>query len=290
MSDAENVPQVTSGDADQKAEQVFPKKCGIVMPISASEEYSENHWVDVLEIIKESLDKRGFEINLVSNARDSGVIHKRIVENLYNDPIVVCDVSSRNPNVMFELGLRLAFDKPTVIVKDDITPFSFDTSIIEHISYPRDLRHNKIKIFQNQLGEKVEATYELASNDTNYSTFLKHFVNLKPGEFLSKEIPDVESLIHLLKREVSGTIGDLASSVKDLKREFRFLRVRNKNDIPSSFKEVLNKSFHSLTHNYDTLKLEDSNFSEPRIIYVWGGEKPENAEKEVKNSKKDKED
>jgi len=42
--------------------------------------------------------------------------------------MIVCDISGRNPNVMFELGLRLAFDKPAIIIKDEITPYSFDTS------------------------------------------------------------------------------------------------------------------------------------------------------------------
>jgi hypothetical protein len=34
---------------------------------------------------------------------------------------------------MFELGMRLAFDKPTVIIKDDKTDYMFDTGIIEHV-------------------------------------------------------------------------------------------------------------------------------------------------------------
>ncbi len=56
-------------------------------------------------------------------------------------PIVVCDISARNANVMFELGMRLAFDKPTVIIKDERTPYSFDISSIEHLDYPSDLRY-----------------------------------------------------------------------------------------------------------------------------------------------------
>ncbi|WP_353118770.1 hypothetical protein [Myroides odoratus] len=56
------------------------------------------------------------------------------MNNIYNDEIVVCDVSSKNPNVMFELGLRLAFDKPTIIIKDEKTGYSFDTGVIEHLN------------------------------------------------------------------------------------------------------------------------------------------------------------
>jgi len=95
--------------------------CGIVMPISSIDGCNEAHWSDVHEILTEAIEDAGFEANLVSNADDVGIIQKRIIQNLYENPIVVCDVSGKNPNVMFELGLRLAFDKPTIIVKDDRT-------------------------------------------------------------------------------------------------------------------------------------------------------------------------
>jgi hypothetical protein len=107
--------------------------CGIVMPISALDGCAEGHWSDVHEILDEAIEDAGFEGNLVSDADESGIIQKRIIQNLYENPIVVCDVSGKNPNVMFELGLRLAFDKPVIIVKDDKTTYSFDTAPIEHV-------------------------------------------------------------------------------------------------------------------------------------------------------------
>jgi len=123
--------------------------CGIVMPISEIDGCKESHWEDVREIIEDSINSAGFKANLVSEADDGGVIHKRIVQNLYDNPILVCDVSGKNPNVMFELGMRLAFDKPTVIIKDDQTSHCFDSGIIEHLEYPRDLRFNSILSFKS---------------------------------------------------------------------------------------------------------------------------------------------
>ena len=112
--------------------------CGVVMPISASGDCNESHWAEVFAIISEALKPVGFHANMVSGADEVTVIQKTIVQNLYDNPILVCDVSERNPNVMFELGMRLAFDKPTIIIKDDRTSFSFDTGVIEHVEYPRD--------------------------------------------------------------------------------------------------------------------------------------------------------
>ena len=71
-------------------------QCGIVMPISAIDGCNEAHWADVLEIINDAIDEAGFDGELVSNADDVGIIHKRIIQNLYENPMVVCDVSGKN--------------------------------------------------------------------------------------------------------------------------------------------------------------------------------------------------
>lgn len=181
------------------AENAAKAICGVVMPISAIDDCNETHWADVLDIFTESIDLAGFEANLVSNADDVGIIHKRIIQNLYDNPVVVCDVSGKNPNVMFELGIRLAFDKPTIIVKDDKTTYSFDTSAIEHLEYPRDLRFSKIVEFKEKLASKIKATYERSTKDKNYTTFLKHFGEFTVAKLDKKEISGQEYIIEELK-------------------------------------------------------------------------------------------
>lgn len=173
--------------------------CGIVMPISAIDGCSEGHWADIQDILTEAIEDAGFDANLVSNADDVGIIHKRIIQNLYDNPVVVCDVSGKNPNVMFELGLRLAFDKPTIIVKDDKTAYSFDTSAIEHLEYPRDLRFSRIVEFKQKLTEKIKATHDKAATDSTYTTFLKHFGEFTVAKLDKKEISGQEYILEELK-------------------------------------------------------------------------------------------
>lgn len=174
-------------------------QCGIIMPISSIDGCNDAHWAEVLEILNEAIGLAEFEGSLVSDSDDVGVIHKRIIQNIYANPIVVCDVSAKNPNVMFELGMRLAFDKPTIIVKDDKTPYSFDTSGIEHLEYPRDLRFSKIVEFKDKLADKIKATYDRASNDPEYTTFLKHFGEFKVAKLDSQEVSPQEYIIEELK-------------------------------------------------------------------------------------------
>lgn len=161
-------------------------KCGIIMPISEIAGCNQQHWKEVKGILEEAIKEAGFIPNLVSDANDSGVIQGRIVQNIYDNEMVVCDVSCRNPNVMFELGMRLAFDKPTIIVVDDQTPYSFDTAPIEHVSYPRDLNYHSINEFKGKISQKIIATYASYTSD-QADSFLKHF-----GEFKVAKIEHTE--------------------------------------------------------------------------------------------------
>jgi hypothetical protein len=179
-------------------QEVNLPECGIVMPISAIDGCPENHWSDVQKILSDAISDAGFQANIVSNADEVGVIQKIIIQNLYFNPMVVCDVSGKNPNVMFELGLRLAFDKPTIIVKDDKTTYSFDTSVIEHLEYPRDLRYDQIVKFKDKLAEKIKATSK-ACADPKYSTFLKHFGDFTVPKLEKTEIDSTDYILAELK-------------------------------------------------------------------------------------------
>lgn len=50
--------------------------CGIIMPISAIDTCSEEHWRDVGEILTEAIEDAGFSAQLVSDADDAGIIQK----------------------------------------------------------------------------------------------------------------------------------------------------------------------------------------------------------------------
>ncbi|WP_339787117.1 hypothetical protein NSQ38_03375 [Paenibacillus sp. FSL R7-0313] len=185
---------------------------GLVMPIAPIDGCSTDHWLDVKRIITEAVSSmQGYssEPKIVSEGNSSGLIHKRIVEGLYKSDIIICDVSCKNPNVMFELGMRLAFDKPTIIIKDDKTDYTFDAGVIEHLQYPRDLRYKSIVKFKELLAEKVQATYEETQQDGNKSSFLKSFGNIQVAsmneeivstdQYIINSLQDIQNEISLLK-------------------------------------------------------------------------------------------
>lgn len=221
-------------------------KCGIVMPISPIDGCSSEHWVEVRELIFESIEDAGMEARLVSDSDDVGVIQKRIIQNLFEDPIVVCDVSGKNPNVMFELGIRLAFDKPVVIIKDDKTNYSFDTAPIEHLEYPRDMRFSKIVEFKEKLTEKTLATLAASKADAGYSPFLKHFGEYKAVKLDGKLTPPSGMDVYDELRSIKTMMYRLFEGRK-FGNDYMPIRVKENNDlllksIWSAIKSVDNES------------------------------------------------
>lgn len=224
--------------------------CGLVMPISAIDGCTAEHWVEVKNIVSDAvagIEELNFSTKIVSEQDDVGVIQKRIVQNIYSSDVVVCDVSCKNANVMFELGMRLAFDKPTILIKDDVTDFSFDTGVIEHLVYPRDLRFSRIVMFKKLLADKVYATYKASIDDPGHSTFLKNFGSFKVAsvnETVGTADQVMIDMIQDLSREVArigrrvlsvdeaqittprpsvrrvGTLNDLIVALKNYKKVF----------------------------------------------------------------------
>lgn len=200
--------------------------CGIVMPISDIDGCSTSHWAEVKQIIIEAAEMAGFTSKLVSDSEDIGVIQGRIVQALHDADIIVCDVSAKNANVMFELGLRLAFDKPVVILKDNKTNYSFDTSPLEHLDYPRDLRYSEILNFKDRLSAKIEKTLE-ASKLQGYKSFLSHFGKFHVSGLKTEEIGKEDFIlkeISAMRRQLMELAIDRSSLFNEPRNSLNTLR------------------------------------------------------------------
>jgi hypothetical protein len=190
--------------------------CGLVMPLALTDGRPAQHWAEVRSIIQEavhSIEGYEFKCDMVSNANESAVIQTSIVRNLNTNDIVVCDVSGRNPNVMFELGMRVAFDMPVVLIKDDQTDFSFDIGPIAHLVYPRDLRYGPMQSFKVDLAAKVKATYEKHSRGDAESSYLASFGPIKVAQLQTQEVPLGDLLIQQMN-DMQSQLNNIATRMR----------------------------------------------------------------------------
>lgn len=176
--------------------------CGLIMPISATENHDEKHWAAVQTLLHRGIRSAGLTpANVWEGVNDR--ISKRIVSNIFRQDIVVADISDLNPNVMLELGLRLASKKPTVVVFNKGGRIPFDINDVEAIPYPPDLNILEMESFFEKFSTLLKARLESHRNGT-YEPYLSDVV-VEVLEPQTKEM-SVENLVLERLNELGGRI------------------------------------------------------------------------------------
>lgn len=113
--------------------------CGVIMPISATTGFDAAYWSDVQFLHHRAIRQAGLDPKNVWTGSSVDRITPRILGNLFEVPIALCDITDLNANVMLELGMRLTSKKPTVVVSIEGAKRPFDINDFEIVSYPKDL-------------------------------------------------------------------------------------------------------------------------------------------------------
>jgi len=132
------------------------------MPIGEMGDYKSSHWDQVREQVELAVTSASMRPIPVWKGEAGSVIPHQIFRNLLDLPFCVAVVSGWNHNVMLELGARIAFDMPVVIVADDETRFAFDIQAVSHIKYPRTLTWRDMERFRQELKDALQS--EVASH------------------------------------------------------------------------------------------------------------------------------
>lgn len=231
------------------------KKCGLIMPISNFNNYTTEHWRHVRSIFEDALltsKEYKFDIKIVSEKDDVGILQDNIVNGIYESDIIICDVSGRNPNVMFELGMRIAFDKPVVIVKDELTSIAFDIGVIEYIEYPSNLNYIDIQDFKVKLIHKIDHTLKEAGNGKNTS-YLSRF-----GQFTIQELPSKVISEHKAIETLLNKVDNLNRSLNSFKHTNKDNNILNSNEKNRIVKHIVENLF---------IYIENNNIPRNKIIY-----------------------
>jgi hypothetical protein len=177
------------------------KTCFIIMPFSDMEGYESGHFSRVYEhLIRPACVTAGVEPVRGDEVKGTNYIAIDILQRILKSDIVICDLSGKNANVMYELGIRQAFDLPVVLLKDKKTERVFDIQGLRTLDYVESLRIDSVEQDRESLAETISAT-------------------------LKREDHEVNSLVSLLSiqkatlgspTEVSGETALILASLKDI--------------------------------------------------------------------------
>ena len=150
------------------------KNCFVIMLIADCDGYEKGHFAHVYDdIIKPAIDKTEFTAIRADEVKETNFIHLDILKKLIDAPIAVCDLSTRNPNVLFELGIRQAFDKPVVLIQEKGTPKIFDIAPLRYLEYSKEMKYHEVLESQKSLQEAIEATKAAEGDSGNINSIVK---------------------------------------------------------------------------------------------------------------------
>src|SRR5215475_1734473 len=120
------------------------KKCFVIMPFGEKPDVGGRP-LDFDKVykylIKPPISAMGIECVRCDEIGKPGWIHAEMIEHIYEDDIAVVDITTLNPNVFYELGVRHALRAAvTVLIRKKDTKLPFNIQGLNAINYdPEDM-------------------------------------------------------------------------------------------------------------------------------------------------------
>lgn len=219
--------------------------CFVMMPFTTPESYNdEKHFDKIYEqIFEPAIRNAGYEPYRVDQNKICDSIIGKIFEAVRECPMAICDLSSKNPNVLYELGLRQAYNKPVVLVQDDVTERIFDVSGISTVTYKN-----------HRLVENVEEAINIISEAIIQT---KNGQNKTLASIIKAQDADYESITVGENDKLQIALNTILNDVKELKEQQR----------KWAYEPLRVKKNASIYHNFMKLRLrEGMSYKECSII------------------------
>lgn len=186
------------------------------MPISDVPGYPEGHFSRVFEyVIKPAVEAAGYVAVRADEDARSNFIVVDIVRRIVESPMCLCDLSSRNPNVFYELGIRQAFAKPVALIRDDRTQRVFDLAGFRDVTYSADLRIDQVEQGVREIQRAIKDTAADAATSSPSINSIVQLLSISPASVAPSAQLDAGTSI------VLSRLDSLDSRVASIDEAFR---------------------------------------------------------------------
>ena len=150
-------------------------ECFIIMPIADRDGYDKGHFTRVYDdIIKPACKLAGMKPIRADEVKQTNLIHLDILNKTVQSPMAICDISSHNANVMFELGIRQAFDMPVTLIQEQGTGSIFDINGLRYTEYRSEMKYRDVMEAQKAIAKALMETYSSSqSNNGDINSLIK---------------------------------------------------------------------------------------------------------------------
>ncbi|EPX3668859.1 hypothetical protein [Citrobacter koseri] len=184
-----------------------PKTCFVMMPIADHPDYEPGHFNRVYQyLIKPACVKAGYQPIRADDNKASNMIMFDILKKIVDCDMAICDLSSRNANVFYELGLRQAFNKKTILITDNILPAPFDISAFRYVSYSPTLRVDTVDREIPGIISMLKETENQPADDVN--SIIK-LLQIQPSKVENISLNEEESVLYGMLLNLQKQIAEI---------------------------------------------------------------------------------
>lgn len=157
-------------------------KAFVIMPFV--EKYDSRSPGFFKEVLDSLIIPAGIEAEFTvetANKQGSDVIQSTIINDLLEADLVIADLTDHNPNVLFELGVRMAADKPVALIKSKDTGRIFDIdNMLRVYEYNQNLWKSTIELDVPSLTDHFKAAWENRNSEQTYMKILRRGLSQNP--------------------------------------------------------------------------------------------------------------
>ncbi len=170
------------------------KRCFVIMGFGVKTDYVNGRKLDLNKsyrlLIKPVVEQKGLECVRADEITHSGSIDVQMYRELLKADLVIADLSTANPNALYELGIRHAL-RPytTIVISEDklVYPFDLNHILITKYQHLGDaIDYEEVERFRESLGKLIEEVIDKNESDSPVYTYLNSLVPPK----IKKEIEE----------------------------------------------------------------------------------------------------
>ena len=147
----------------------------VIMPfVERDPRHSAGFFAEVLRSVITPAAKASQFTVKTANRQGSDLIQSTIVNDLMDADLVIADLTEHNPNVMFELGMRMAEDKPVVLIKAEGTGPLFDVdNMLRVFEYNPNLWQTTVEKDMPNLRDFIKGAWDNRASEKSYMKILR---------------------------------------------------------------------------------------------------------------------
>lgn len=221
MSKAKSKTTEQNADSIEDVSQLSlpeQKTCFIIMPIADHPSYENGHFNRIYEfLIKPACEKAGYKAIRADDSKASHMIMFDILKKIVQCDMAICDLSTKNANVFYELGLRQAFNKKTILITDGKEKAPFDISGFRYVQYSPALRVDQCVQDINKIADMLNETTTASENDVNSIVKL---LEIDPATVDTTKLNNEDSLIFKMIMNINDRLDKLSNNKVDKYSQF----------------------------------------------------------------------